>query len=147
MFYQTLKTVWRGKSAAGLPPNLCKCGGSAQAPFFTGGFIPAFARCCFCIARRVLAGPCGRFAARPSASANLTTSLQAHLPTGREPPQGYPPTEGSREASSMRGADIPVFWFSQVPQVFPLLRVVYQICHATRRGTCHFTFSSVKHIQ
>jgi hypothetical protein len=34
MFYKTLKTVWRGKSAAGLPPNLYKCGGSAP-PFFT----------------------------------------------------------------------------------------------------------------
>ena len=44
------------------------------------------------------AGSCDRFAARPSASANLTTSSQAHLPMGREPPQGavtpalfYPP--------------------------------------------------------
>ena len=59
------------------------CRGRAlhESPFI-GGFMPAFARCCFCIARRVL------------------------FPTGREPPQG---------------ADIPVFWFSQVPQSFPLL--------------------------
>ena len=54
MFYKTLKTVWRGKSAAGLPPDLCKCGGCAQTPFFIGGFIPAFARCCFCIAASLL---------------------------------------------------------------------------------------------
>ena len=43
IFCKTFKTVWRGKSTAGLPPNLCKCGGSAP-PFFTGGFNPAFAR-------------------------------------------------------------------------------------------------------
>ena len=39
-------------------------------------------------ARLGRAGPCGRFAARPSASANLTTSSQAHLPMGRAHPQG-----------------------------------------------------------
>ena len=44
------------------------------------------------------AGSCDRFAARPSASANLTTSSQAHLPMGREPPPGYPPVADRREA-------------------------------------------------
>ena len=29
---------------------------------------------------------------------------RVRFPTGREPPQGYPPNEVSREASSMRGA-------------------------------------------
>ena len=55
-------------------------------------------------ARRVRAGSCDRFAARPAASTNPTPSARAHLPMGREPPQGYPPNEVSREASSMRGA-------------------------------------------
>ena len=36
------------------PPDLYKCGGSTP-PFFTGGgFIAAFARCCFCIAINLL---------------------------------------------------------------------------------------------
>ena len=38
-----LRANLRDKSAADLPPDLCKCGGCAQAPFFPGGgFIPAF---------------------------------------------------------------------------------------------------------
>ena len=37
-----------------LPPHLYKCGGRARAGFFIGGFIPAFARCCFCIAASLL---------------------------------------------------------------------------------------------
>ena len=48
-----LKASLGGKSAAGLPPDLCKCGGSAP-PFPIGGFIPAFARCCLCIAANLL---------------------------------------------------------------------------------------------
>ena len=50
---QTPRASLRGKSTAGLPPDLYKCGGSAP-PFPTGGFIPAFARCCFCIAISLL---------------------------------------------------------------------------------------------
>ena len=45
-----------GKSAAGLPPDLYKCGGSAP-PFFAGSFIPAFARCCLYIAASLLVFP------------------------------------------------------------------------------------------
>ena len=41
-----------GKSAADLPPDLYKCGGSA--PPFIGGFSAAFARCCLCIAANLL---------------------------------------------------------------------------------------------
>ena len=40
------------------------------------------------VARLGCVGPCVRFAARPAVSANLTPSAQAHLPMGREPPQG-----------------------------------------------------------
>ena len=46
------------------------------------------------------ATPCGPYGARPSASGNLTTSSQAHLPMGRDHPQGYTPNEVSREAGS-----------------------------------------------
>ena len=47
---QTPRASLGGKSAAGIPPDLCKCGGSAP-PFPTGGFIPAFARCCLPVLR------------------------------------------------------------------------------------------------
>ena len=40
------------------------------------------------VARLGRATPCGPYGARPSASGNLTTSSQAHLPMGRDHPQG-----------------------------------------------------------
>ena len=49
-----LRANLRGKSASALPPDLYKCGGGAQTPFFAGGVIPAFARCCLCIAANLL---------------------------------------------------------------------------------------------
>ena len=58
-YYNKQAGRWRGRNQvrlrpSNLPPHLYKCGGSAQAPFFIGGFIPAFARCCFCIAASLL---------------------------------------------------------------------------------------------
>ena len=40
------------------------------------------------VARLGRATPCGPYGARPSASGNLTTSSQAHLPMSRDHPQG-----------------------------------------------------------
>ena len=62
-YYNKQAGRWRGRNQvrlrpSNLPPHLYKCGGSAQAPFFTGGFTPAFARCCFCIARHSQRSAC-----------------------------------------------------------------------------------------
>ena len=80
-----------GRTQCALQPE-AKARASKQTPMRGHPVFKAQHACACCsalaCARRVRAGSCDRFAARPSASANLTTSSQAHLPTGREPPQG-----------------------------------------------------------
>ena len=46
------------------------------------------------------ATPCGPYGARPSASGNLTTSSQAHLPMGRDHPQGADTQLGTRSSNT-----------------------------------------------
>ena len=53
-------------------------------------------------ARLGRAGSCDRFAARPAASANPTPSARAHLPMGREPPQGAVTTPASNSNSELQ---------------------------------------------
>ena len=75
-----------------------------------GGYSSQFARTLLrlCFAKLLVllvGGPdnataCAPYGARPVASGNLTTSSQAHLPMGRDHPQGYTPNEVSREAGS-----------------------------------------------
>ena len=80
-----------GRAQCALQPD-AKARASKQTPM-RGHPVFKAQHACACrsalaYARRVRAGSCDRFAARPSVSADQTTSSLAHLPTGREPPQG-----------------------------------------------------------
>ena len=74
-------------------------------------------------ARRVRAGSCDRFAARPSASANLTTSSQAHLPMGRAHPQGAVTRLCVPPHPAFQCSDAPCTFLRAFPAM-PLWRVV-----------------------